>query len=324
MDLTKIIREIARGRDGARDLEPVEAALLYGQMLDDRIPELESGAIAIALRMKGESDAELTAFLSAIDARLPVIALPKGKPSPVVVPTYNGARRHANLTPLLILALSELGLPTLAHGLEEEFGRVTSAEILKDLGVRPAATPAAAADQLLEKGCAFLTTKTLLPGLAAQLNLRARLGLRNCAHSLVKMLDPFLGKGVVLASATHPAYLDAMRTILLARGQTALLFRATEGEPYANPRRCPSIEFLAGNESRVLCDAEGESLKSLPVLPEEASPESTVEWIRKVLDRQLVLPAPIVRQLACCLLASGACADLQQANRAVAARFSLV
>lgn len=324
MDLTTIIREIARGREGARDLEPVEAALLYGLMLDDHIPELESGAIAIALRMKGESDAELTAFLSAIDARLPVMALPKGKPLPVVVPTYNGARRHANLTPLLILALRELGVPTLVHGLEEEFGRVTSAEILKELGVRPAGTADAAADQLLENGCAFLTTQALLPGLAAQLKLRARLGLRNCAHSLVKMLDPFFGKGVVLASATHPPYLDAMRTILLARGQTALLFRATEGEPYANPRRCPQIEHLVGNESRILCEAEGDSLKSLPVLPKDASPESTAEWIRQILDRQLMLPLPIVRQLACCLLASGACADLQEANRAVAARFSLV
>ncbi len=324
MDLTKVIREIARGRDGARDLEAAEAALLYGQMLDGRIPELESGAIAIALRMKGESDAELTAFLSAIESRLPVMALPKGKPLPVVVPTYNGARRHANLTPLLILALRELGVPTLAHGLEEEFGRVTSAEILKALGVHPAGTPDEASAQLLEQGCTFLATQTLLPGLAAQLNLRARLGLRNCAHSLVKMLDPFFGKGVVLASATHPAYLDAMRTILLDRGQTALLFRATEGEPYANPRRCPRIEYLAVNESRVLCEAEGDSLTSLPSLPEDSSPESTFEWVRKVLDRQLVLPGPIARQLECCLMASRACLDLEQARCAVVGRFRLV
>ena len=54
MDLTAIIKEIARGPEGARDLDPETAERLYGELLDERVPELESGAIAIALRMKGE------------------------------------------------------------------------------------------------------------------------------------------------------------------------------------------------------------------------------------------------------------------------------
>ena len=324
MDLTAIIKEIARGPEGARDLDPDMAERLYGELLDERVPELESGAIAIALRMKGESEAELAAFLAAIDTRLPVLELPAGDLSPVVVPTYNGARRGANLTPLVVLALCELGVPVLVHGLEESFGRVTSAEILDLLGVPAAASPDEAIVRLHEKGCAFLPTAVLLPGLAAQLNLRARLGLRNCAHSLVKMLDPFSGGGVVLASATHPPYLEMMRRILSNRRQRALLFRGGEGEPYANPQRCPRIEMLVDGTTTVVCDAEVDSLRSLPELPLDASAASTARWISAVLEGQAVLPRPLARQLEACLLASGSCVDLEAARLRVSRRFRLV
>ena len=325
MNLTNIIREIARGKEGARDLPADEATRLYGALLDGQVGELESGAIAIALRMKGESAAELAAFMAAIDVRLPALAMPAGALRPVVVPTYNGARRAANLTPLLMLALRELGVPVLAHGLLEDFGRVTSAEVLAVLGVTPAVSPAAAGVELGEQGVSFLPTPQLLPGLAQQLNLRARLGLRNCAHSLVKMLDPFAGEGVVLASATHPPYIESMRTLLCARRQRALLFRGCEGEPYANPKRCPRLEGIDEyGVVNVLFDAEGDSLRALPDLPAEATAVAAARWIEQVLAGEAVLPGPLAKQLAACLLLSGASVDLDAAEQRVAHRFRRV
>lgn len=324
MNWTHIIKEIARGKDGARDLPPDEATRLYGALLDGQVGELESGAIAIALRMKGESASELAAFLAAIDARMPAMAQPAGMPRPIVVPTYNGARRAANLTPLLMLALRELEVPVLAHGLQEDFGRVTSAQILMALDVPPAPSVAVAQGELSERGLSFLSTGLLLPGLAQQLNLRARLGLRNCAHSLVKMLDPFGGGGVVLASATHPPYIESMRTLLCARRQRALLFRGCEGEPYANPKRCPRIECIDENGvAGILFEAEGDSLRSLPDLPDEATALGAARWIRQVLAGEAVLPGPLAKQLTACLLSSGASADLDAAGLRVAHRFRL-
>jgi anthranilate phosphoribosyltransferase len=34
---------------------------------------------------------------------------PAGKPMPIVIPSYNGARKQANLTPLLAMLLHKLG-----------------------------------------------------------------------------------------------------------------------------------------------------------------------------------------------------------------------
>ena len=50
MNYAHIIRELGRGAEGARDLPQGEAQQLYGAMLDGGVPDLELGAIAIALR----------------------------------------------------------------------------------------------------------------------------------------------------------------------------------------------------------------------------------------------------------------------------------
>ena len=330
MDYTRIIKEIGRGREGARDLSFADAKALYGAILDGQVPDLESGAIAIALRVKGESEIELLGFLAAIDSRLPDFSdcrMAFGRGSnirPVVIPTYNGARKGGNLTPLIALLLRALGVPVLLHGLVADYGRVTSAEILREFGVFPADSSAVAMAELDQQGVAFVTTEALLPGLAAQLALRARLGLRNCAHSLVKMIDPFAGRGVVLASATHPVYIESMRDILLQRPGRALLFRATEGEPYVNPKRCPRIEYLHEGECVSLFELEGDSLRSLPDLPLDISVAETVRWMRAVLAKEIPLPKPLENQLACCLLASGMCSDLSSARALLATCIQVV
>jgi len=101
-----------------------EARQLYGAMLDGLVAELELGAIAIALRMKTESVDEMVGFLAAANERLPILQRPAGRARPVVIPSYNGARRGANLTPLLALLLRRHGVPVLVHGLSQDYGRV--------------------------------------------------------------------------------------------------------------------------------------------------------------------------------------------------------
>ena len=53
MDYTKIIKEIGRGKNHARDPDRQTAFELYQAMLAGAVPELELGGILIALRIKG-------------------------------------------------------------------------------------------------------------------------------------------------------------------------------------------------------------------------------------------------------------------------------
>jgi len=318
MSYAHYIKEIGRGATGSRALARDEAHALYGAILDGGVPDLELGAIVLAMRIKGESLGEMQGFLQAADERSYALHSPPGRPRPIILPSYNGSRREANLTPLLALLLQHFGVPVIVHGLIEGYGRVTSAQIFRELGVMPGSTLAQAQAALNEHDLAFVPLPLLSPGLANLLALRGRMGVRNSAHSLVKLLDPCKGQGVVIAAATHPPFIDLMRSLILERGHCGLLLRATEGEPFANPKRRPRIEHLCAGQSEVLFEAERESLKSLPNLPAEADAAATAQWIRAVIDKKLPLPQPIANQLACCLFASGYADDFNQAKAIVA------
>ena len=318
MNYAHFIRELGRGSEGARDLALDEARQLYGAMLDGGVPELELGAITVALRLKGESVEEMLGFLAALNERHYALQRPVGRLRPVVIPSYNGARKGINLTPLLAFLLKRYGIPVVVHGLIEGYGRVTSAQIFREFGLMPSASILQAQQMLDESGLAFVPLSAISPGLNSLLLLRSRLGLRNSAHSLVKMLDPFRGEGLLLAAATHPDYLEMMREVISAQGGHALLARATEGEPYANPKRRPRIEYLHEGGCDVLFEAEHDSLKTLPNLPESCDAKTSADWVRRVLEGEVALPPPIANQLACCLYASGYADDFNQAKAIVA------
>lgn len=318
MSYAHYIKEIGRGAEGSRDLTSEDAQQLYAAMLDGGVPDLEMGAIIIGLRVKGESIEEMLGFLAATDERTHKLEMPHGRVRPVVLPTYNGSRKEANLTPLLALLLQRFGVPVVVHGLLEGYGRVTTAQIFRELGVMPMASTTQAQIALDEKGLAFLPLSAMCPGIHNLLSLRSRMGVRNSAHSLVKLLNPFHGDAVLVAPATHPDFIDLMREILLARGLRGLLLRGTEGEPFANPKRRPRLELVQDGVVDTLFEAEHESLRALPNLPEAADAVSTAKWIRRVLDKQIPVPKPLANQLACLLYASGYAEDFNQAKAIVA------
>ena len=193
-DWTGIIKEVGRGAHGARDLPEAEAERMFGAMLEGRVPDLELGAIWMAYRIKGESLGELTGFCRALMARLPRITAPAG-PMPVILPSYNGARRLPNMTPLLALMLAREGVPVLIHGIANAYGRVTTAAILEALGISPCADADAASLKLNGEHLAYVPLEVLAPGLSSLINGRARIGVRSSAHTVAKLLDPFGGSG---------------------------------------------------------------------------------------------------------------------------------
>ena len=318
MGFLSYIKELGRGHEGAKDLSFEDAYRMYSAMLDGGVPELELGAILMAMRIKTESMAEILGFYQAVDERLYRLKAPLEGVRPVVIPSYNGARRQANLLPLLALLLQRFGIPVLLHGTLEANGRVATAYILRELGIMPCGTLAQAQQAVNDEHLAFVPTAVLSPGLGAQLSMRNRMGVRNSAHTLVKLIDPFEGGGLRIVSVTHSAYLDKLREFFGATEATALLMRGTEGESFANPKRRPQLEFFDQGTSSILFEAELGPLKTLPAMPQGTDARATASWIRQALAGDAALPMPLVNQLACCLYASGYTHDMNQAKAIVA------
>ncbi|HLB13846.1 MAG TPA: DNA-binding protein YbiB [Burkholderiales bacterium] len=312
LELKRLIKEIGRGAHGARDLDEAQAHALYAAMLDGEVPDLELGAISLALRIKGESPGELAGFHRAIAERGRRIAVDPKRGTTVVLPSYNGARKLPNLLPLLALVLERAGVPVVAHGLLEDYGRVTSAAVLAELGRAPCASLAEAAAALAASRAAFVPVELLAPGLARLANLRARLGVRGSPHTVAKILEPVDGPCLRVVSLTHPEYFDRMRAFFAASEEAALLMRGTEGEPVANARKVQQIEWLHDGLAEVIVPAAAVG-ENTP-LPESIDAASTARWIKRALAGEVPIPAPIVEHAAACLVATGRSSDMDGAR----------
>ncbi len=290
MGISQYIKEIGRGKDGARSLARAQATDLLGQVLDGTVTDLEVGGFCLAMRIKGETAEEMAGFLDAAHARLH--KLPDNDHTTVVLPSYNGARKLPVLTPLLALLLAQRGAAVLVHGTATEDKRVLSASVFSALGIEPArGVPALAAGKV-----AFVPTEVLSPGLKRLLDVRRAVGLRNPAHSLVKLMNPCAGKAFIVGSYTHPEYASSMAATWALTGAHALLLRGTEGEPVADARRTPRMEIFRNSERTEVQPQQDGPLAQLPSLP-SVDASSTAAYIRAVLDGTLPIPTPIALQV---------------------------
>ncbi len=291
MSISQYIKIIGRGKDGARALTREDAADLFGQVLDGTVTDLEVGGFCLAMRIKGETPEEMAGFLDATRLRLEHV--PAGTQPIVVLPSYNGARKLPVLTPLLALLLARGGAPVFIHGTATESARVFTSEVLLALDI-----PAQSAIVSIAPGkVLFAPTEVLCPALKRLLDVRRAVGLRNPAHSLVKIMNPCEGKALVVSSYTHPEYAVSMGQTFERVQANALLLRGTEGEVVADPRRLPQMEaFIAGVRQPMQAGQLG-PLASVPELPKSTDAISTATYIRAVLDGREQIPVPIARQV---------------------------
>src|SRR6185436_184038 len=317
MRVTRYLRALTE-LDGARALGEEDAHDLFAAMLDGGVSDLELGACLMAMCIKTGTPAELLGFYRAAAERLYTLRPPSTSLKPLVFATYNGALHEPNLLPLLALLLQRIGIPVLLHGTLEGNGRVASVYILRELGILPSASLMQAQRTLDDEMLAFVPTAVLSPGLANLLSLRSRLGVRNPAHHLVTLLDPFAGAAVRVVSAGQVSHLAAAKAFLAATGFYALLLQSTEGEPFANPRQRPKIQLFRDGEETVLFEEERVPAKHVRSEPPGVEAAVTAQWIRQALAGRVPVPHPLVNQLACCLFASGYTEDMNQA-KAIAA-----
>ena len=292
MAIGHYIKEIGRGREGARALDRLQAADLMGQILDAQVSDLEIGAFCLAMRIKGETPEEMAGFLDAAHGRLHRLQGPADAWT-VVLPSYNGARRLPLMTPLLAQLLAREGLAVVVHGCTTESTRVTSEQVFAAMGVQALRTPRA----VMAGEAVFVPTEVLSADLKRLLDVRRVVGLRNPAHSLVKLMNPVFGNTLLVSSYTHPEYALSMAATFELTGERALLLRGTEGEAVADARRCPSMEAFVKGQRTSLVEGQSGPLTRLPDWPNEIDPETTARYNQAVLNGDLAVPESLARQV---------------------------
>jgi len=292
------IKEIARGPHASRNLGREQARELFAAIFAGEVSDVALGAILAALRMKGETVEELAGMMDALAGHVLAVRLPARRIAPLVIPTYNGARKLPNLVPLLALLVAREGVPVLLHGAFQEAGRVGTFHVLERLGHPTARTIGEVERGLEERHLAVAPLGLLSPALARVLDARVRMGVRSAAHTLAKLLLP---GGVAadaacrLISVTHPDFMALMRAYFALAPGNALVMRGLEGEAVVRLHAPQPIEEMRGAEAPVAhAIAGGTSEESLPARDAEA----TAKWTQAVLDGKTAPPAAIASQAA--------------------------
>jgi anthranilate phosphoribosyltransferase len=318
MSYSRYIRAIVDPHNDSGNAGPVETQEIFAAVFDGGVPDLELGALVVALHAQAPSAAGVASAYRAMENRVQRLRRPDTACRPLIFASYNVTRESPNLLPWLALVLRRLGIPVLVHGNLGGSGGATSAYLFRELGVMPSATVAQIQSALDAEGLAFVPAGVLCPGLAKLIALQSRLGLHDWVHKLTALLDPFRGEGVRIAGVADPVLREIIETVCSEERLDALVFDGADDDAFVMPCRRPGLSMFRQGVRSVLFEPESSSMQWRVDLPEPHDVAGTVSWIRRALSGEVPLPHPLVNQLACCLYASGYAADMNQA-KAIAA-----
>jgi len=230
-------------------------------------------------------------FMDAIEPHLNLLNL--GSRPTIILPSYNGARKQANLTPLLAGMLSSYGFTVLVQGVEKDQTRVTSYEIFKSLSWPILNTKNQFGELLTSNQPIFCPLNVISPALQKLLDIREQIGLRNTGHVLAKLINPTLQNPWQVSNYTHPEYPEKLREFFQLRAANAILMRGNEGEPTASLQRLPEMHFLFSSKQES-SSPEERFEESNPFF--EIDAQSTASVTQQILSGKVRCPGSILRQ----------------------------
>jgi anthranilate phosphoribosyltransferase len=310
------LRGIVRGARGD-GLDTDAAAHLFGAMMDGGVPELELGALWVALSAGTESAEMRSGFHRALGERVQRWRPPSSR-MPVVLPAYGLHPGNAHFIPLLALLLRRFDVPVLVHGPIESPHHASLAFVLRELGVMPCASLAQAQGELDEGHVAFVPVGLLSPGLAALVALRCRLGVDSLAQVVAHAIEPFDLPALRVMSCVPGQASERLEFLADETGGEALTLVWTADRTPAQLHARPRVERIRDGVRERLFEAEVQEGRAVPGMPDGSDARELAAWLRRAAEGAVALPMPVVNLLAACLYASGYTEDFTQAKAIVA------
>lgn len=173
-----------------------EARSAMGAVMDGEATPSQLAALLVALRMRGETVAELAGFASAMRDRALRVAAPDGAID--VVGTGGDRSGTFNISTASALVAAAAGVPVAKHGNRAVTSRSGSADVLDALGVRTDHDPASAAEALTRHGFAFLFAPAFHPAMRHAGPTRREIGVRTAFNLLGPLTNPAGARRVLL------------------------------------------------------------------------------------------------------------------------------
>jgi len=188
--LRQAFEAVLKGRPLAAD----EAESALAEILDDVVPEALVAGFLVALKMKGETAAELTGGARAMRKRARPLELSGGRVLDTAG-TGGDATGTFNISTGAAIVAAAAGIPVAKHGNRAISGRVGAADLLEYFGIKIDLDPEGLRRCLARTRMCFVFAPAYHPALARLAGLRRTLGVR----SIFNLMAP-------LANAARPRY----------------------------------------------------------------------------------------------------------------------
>ncbi len=215
----------------SNNLKPVLARLAAGETLSDAQAEhafdiimsgeatpAQIGALLMAMRIRGETVAEITGAVRAMRNRMTAITAPEGAID--VCGTGGDGAGTLNVSSAVTFVIAGCGVPVAKHGNRALSSRTGGADVLTALGVDVDAPIERLSDILLAAGCVFLFAPRHHPSMRHAAGPRVELGTRTIFNLLGPLANPARVKRQ-LTGVFSPEWTLPMAETLAALGHRA-------------------------------------------------------------------------------------------------------
>lgn len=178
------LARILRGED----LGMHEASAMLECMLAPKTGSNQIAAILTALTAKGETSAEL-AGMAAIMKR-EALAVRSRRALFDISGTGSSTAKTFNVSTAAAIVAAGAGLDIAKQSLKAHASLTGSADVLAELGIKPAVDPASAESAISGTGVAFFNAPKFHPSMTRIANVRSSLGIRTCLNVLGLLANP--------------------------------------------------------------------------------------------------------------------------------------
>ncbi len=229
-----VIKAVGTGPRGSRALTFEEAHMATAALLAGEVSPVQAGAFLVAMRIKGETPAELAGMAQALrDAARNVGADPPAGGGPLVAcaGAYDGMVDAPHLSLAAAILAAAAGARVVVHcgsTIGPKKG-TTPADVLAALG-GPARPDIGESVAMLDRSSvALVHAGAAIPGWDALAAIRDEIGLRGPLHSAEKLVD-HLGATHFVVGHTHSSYRERLQgAVMLLGAQRCITVRGMEG-----------------------------------------------------------------------------------------------
>jgi anthranilate phosphoribosyltransferase len=277
--LTRAIDRLASGRD----LSGAEAAEVLAEIMEGNASEVQTAAVLIALRTKGETVEELAGLATTM--RRFATPVDAGRDDLIDTAGTGGGRQTFNVSTTAALIAAGAGCAVAKHGNRSATGLSGSADVLEALGVRIDLAPDAVARCIRDAGFGFMFAPAHHGATRHVVPVRKQLAVRTIFNFLGPLTNPAGARRQVIG-VSDAAFLETIAGALARLGaDKALVVSSDDG-----------LDEMSTSGTTRVVEVDGEDLRRYEITPEDVglaradfatvaggTPEHNADVARRVL-----------------------------------------